>query len=273
MQSVHDLPHDSIVPPLNTQVFKLLFVVEVGLRELIIREFERLGPSEWKRRLPPDVLDSFRSASTYERNITWTSLVPHHPIYYLDFPDLRKIIDNAANWRDVFRAVFKRKDVVVTTLAEIEPIRNRLAHNRLLSHNDVDIVEAALAKLSSALGGAGLSQLAAEPTVDLALENTLRLLRQEVEESVCTCQRFEPLELVVWPDVRERWWLDEDYLQHPIDCIREYFSMLEAYLLLPRSRGTGHRIESWVRSSDLDRCADSALAQIDALTGEAKESD
>jgi hypothetical protein len=75
------------VPANNITIFKRLYSIEVGLREFIIAQIEsKDGKRGWKTRLPADLLNAFRNAITYERAVKWTNLVPHHPIYYLDFP-------------------------------------------------------------------------------------------------------------------------------------------------------------------------------------------
>jgi hypothetical protein len=114
------------VPEENLKTYKILYCVEVGIREFIIENLEsRGGTNCWKQRLPPDVLKTFRDGIKYERRIKWSNLVPHHPLYYVEFPDLKKIIERADNWRNVFDTVLKSKDVFISTLTELEPIRSR----------------------------------------------------------------------------------------------------------------------------------------------------
>jgi len=261
---------ESLVPGPNMACFRLLYAIEVGLRELLIRSIDPLGPRAWKQRLPPDVLDAFRQAIGYERGITWTSLVPHHPLYYIDFPDIRKVIDKADNWRDLFKPVFGRKGMVLECLAAIEPIRNRVAHNRLLSQADLAIVSRASQQLSSAVGPGGLSQLAMNPTVGDALPTRFAALRREAESAYELSKSYRPIHLLQWPHVQTQWWFDEDYLQHSVLSISAFFSLIDEYEALPRHRGTGHRIEAWVKSTDLDRVYRDALAEFDIILAEVR---
>src|SRR5207253_5083840 len=92
------------------------------------------GPKWAKRGLPPDLQGKVKNAVTYERTVTWHRAVAHHPLYYLDFPDLKKIILNGSNWPTAFAEIFghNAKAGTEATLSELELLRNKVAHNRLV---------------------------------------------------------------------------------------------------------------------------------------------
>src|SRR5690242_15851284 len=122
-------------PEENGRCYSLMYAIENGIRELIIEELSNLeGPLWYKHRLPGDILTKYREAVRLQRQVVWTKMVPHHPLYYLDFPDLKKIIEREDNWKDSFSAIFTRKELISATLSEIEPTRNSLAHNRKLTN-------------------------------------------------------------------------------------------------------------------------------------------
>src|SRR5689334_24990194 len=125
---------EGFVPAENLRCYERLFCIEVALRELIVMRLSQAhGPLWYKTRLPVEILRKYRDAVATERAIKWLQLVPHHPIYYIDFTDLQQIIEKDDNWRDVFRDIFGRKDIVAGILAEIAPIRNKVAHSRKVS--------------------------------------------------------------------------------------------------------------------------------------------
>jgi len=129
-----------------------MYAIENGIRELIIELLSKLdGPLWYKHRLPSDVLEKYREGIELPRRTKSINLIPHHPIYYADFPDLRKIIERQDNWKDAFSTVFVRKDLISATLSELEPAHNALAHNRKLAEQDVILLEAASAKIASAV--------------------------------------------------------------------------------------------------------------------------
>lgn len=57
------------------------------------------------------------------------------PIFYVDFMDYVKIICRKDNWQ-VFQPVFKDPEILSAKLKELEPIRDAIAHNRELTHNE-----------------------------------------------------------------------------------------------------------------------------------------
>jgi hypothetical protein len=124
---VHSLP----VPQENIEIFTILYQIETALRELIIEVLSKVEGSKWYlRRLPGDILQKYKDGRILERQIPWTQFIPHNPIYYVDFPHLKVIMERSDNWKDAFEPIFARKEVVIGILIEIEPIRNKIAHNR-----------------------------------------------------------------------------------------------------------------------------------------------
>ena len=255
------------VPSQNVAIYRAIYTVEVALRELIIETLqERFGPLWWKHQLPADVLKAYREAIDYERRTKWCQLVPHHPIYYVDFPDLKKVILRSDNWSQAFQSVFRSSDVVTGTFAELEPIRNKVAHNRKATNADLRVVDGAVQKVANALGEDRFRALVSRCTLAEDLAGTLRALLSEAEAAYPKCVDCEPLpESQVWAKVSKAWWFDSDYLGCDVSAVSDYFGALDFYRALPRRRGSGHSIEAWVRSNDLAGRYASAVGQISAL--------
>jgi len=243
-----------IVPSENIAIYELLYHIEVGLREFIIEVLEaKVGPRWWKQRLPSDVKDHYVEGREYEKNIKWCQLIPHHPMYYTDFPDLKKVIARRDNWREVFQSVFKREDIIVSTLGELEPIRNKIAHNRKATSDDLNIVEAAYQKIVAAIGERHFLELVAKCTLAEDIPKHLLELQKEAKVAFEICRACKPLEgLQGWERVRRMWWFDTGYLGHEVSGIKSYFKTLFTYSQLPRYRGSGHKIEAWMNSQNIE---------------------
>ena len=85
------------IPQENIEIFTMLYCIETALRELIIAELSNVEGSKWyKTCLPNDILEKYRKGREVEKRIPWIQCIPHHPIYYVDFPDLKKIIGNCS---------------------------------------------------------------------------------------------------------------------------------------------------------------------------------
>jgi Swt1-like HEPN len=173
---------ERLVPSDNLEVYRMLYAMENGLRELIIEELGQVsGPRWYKIRLPGDLLKKYKEGLDVQKLTKWTNLVPHHPIYHLDFPDLRKIIERDDNWRDAFQRLFSRKDIVGTALSEIESIRNATAHNRRVSENDRILVESAFNKLANCVGNERLEAIVLTTLTAGILQDSLESLKTEAE--------------------------------------------------------------------------------------------
>ena len=258
------------VPSENLEIYALLFQFEVGLREYLIETLEGAdGPLWWKGRLPPDVKEHFLDGRKYELGISWSRLIPHHPIYYINFTDLKKIVERRDTWREAFQPLFRSKELLMGHLTRLEPIRNSVAHNRRTGPGDLDIVRGALQVLRSALGTERFEELIARCTSAEDIPVTLDALHEEVRRTFAHCMRVEQLpELTAWERVRASWWFDEEYLANDVESITEYFIALAEYSDLPRIRGSGSTIESWLRSSKLQEKYDHADLVLNTLGGD-----
>ncbi|HEV2500108.1 MAG TPA: hypothetical protein VGY31_11070 [Terriglobia bacterium] len=255
------------IPETNLRIVSILYVIENGLRELIIELLERLGDGRWyKHRLPPDLLDKYTQARKWERSQTWIQCVPHHPIYYLDFPDIATILERKDNWDQVFKAIFHRKDITISGLRRLEPVRNKVAHNRKASAADLAIVQAQYEQLSSTLGHDSLGELSNRCTCRADIPKRLQDLAEEAKKSFMACKALKPAPpLVAWKSAIQEWWLDTDYLGYDMVPILKYFEAIQQYTAIPRTRGSGPEIERWVRSSNLDAMHGAAEAVFDSL--------
>lgn len=201
-----------LYPATNRKAAEQLYAIEVALRELVIDELSRdSGPRWYKQRLPADIVDKYVRGIHTERNSNWASHVPHHPIYYIDFPDLAKIINST--WNTHFKSLFGTKDVYLGHLKALEPIRNKLAHNRRLSSQDGALVSAAFGSFSQAIGSPRFRKLAERCTHAPSVRNEFAHLRQEIQDATeCMLRLDAPTPLTHWARARDAWWFDSSYL-------------------------------------------------------------
>jgi hypothetical protein len=238
------------IPEKNILAYELLYKLEVGLREFLIDTFGREDQKWWKQRLPSDVLDKLKEGREKERKTKWVELIPHHPIYYIDFPDLKKTIEVKDNWRDAFQKFFGDKDVFCGGLRELEPIRNKIAHSRRISDNEVHMLKGNISKFESAIGKERWDKLILGQTVEPSISAkiiSLRAFSTSIFQEMAECSPLENLN--TWNILKNEWWFDSNYLCQDITPVESLYAVADAYLKFPRHRGSGHIIESWVKQN------------------------
>lgn len=115
--------------------------VERTLRKFIQKRLSRLSADWWITRVPTE--SRLRAEDRKRRNESswpWLSPNPTAHVDYLDFSDYRKIVDRDDNWDEAFKEVLLHREIVVGKLAELEPIRNNLAHHRDLSTDEQQVL-------------------------------------------------------------------------------------------------------------------------------------
>jgi hypothetical protein len=258
---------ESLVPPQNVLAYGKLYRIEVAIRELIVELLDGVDDPRWyRKRLPEQVWKASLDKLRHERSSRWIQMIPLHPIYYTNFSDLQQIIGRQDNWRDVFHAVFGRKEIVSGTLMELDPIRNRIAHNRRATRSDLAILSAAEDKLKAAFGQDRYYSLVDRCTSAPGIAAHLASLVVELNILGECCIRCKTLpERSVWKTLSGQWWLDDEYLGSDLTSLRVFYDLLTAYAELPRVRGYGHEIEAWVAHNDLDGKLCAARASIEAI--------
>ena len=256
-----------LVPKENLYIYNFLYQIEVGLRELIIDTLESsYGPRWWKSRLPAELQQPFLTGLEACRKVRWCEFVPHHPIYYLNFPDLKRIMEQKDNWRDVFQKVFGRKEVLLGTLVKLESVRNDIAHNRKISPKCIGITKNALDELKFTIGDKRFQHLVTRSTYAKDLISTLSSLKNEATWAFDAIENLEPLgNLETWEKVSNQWWFDSDYLLKSISEIVIFFEVLVQYSALPRNRGQGYKIEIWVNEQDIEKRFQGAVKEFSLL--------
>jgi hypothetical protein len=246
---------EDIVPEENREIFCYLFAIEVGLRELIIDLLSKIEGERWyKKRLPEEILEKYKNSLNLERKIRWTQLISHHPLYYIDFSDLKVIIERNDNWNDVFKSVFgSNKIIIQATLEELNEIRNKIAHNRKATAKDQVIVKAAYNKILKTIGEDRFNILILKLTSVIDIKGLLKELRNEAKRLFYVCMRSKKVDnLEIWERISKKWWFDEIYLDSKIESIIEYFTKVEEYSKIPIIRGGGYKKDCWVKDNKIE---------------------
>lgn len=109
--------------------YEVLRNLEIRLRACVMKVLQAILPEKWWPDLIPEkVIDrGEKNKASIESTFPWNSDPELHPIYYVDFAHYAWIIEK--NW-SAFERVFRDKDIIKGKLRELEPIRNKISHNR-----------------------------------------------------------------------------------------------------------------------------------------------
>jgi hypothetical protein len=252
-----------LAPKENITGYEYLFEIEVALRELVYEELAAAAGSRWfKQRVPNDVRSACMQKEQQERAAHWQSYIPYQPLYYSNFSELRKIIEQSDNWSQVFAKIFGRKEVFVGTLSMLDPIRNRIAHNRRVSQADVEVMAGAVSGLKTCIGSERFVQLASRcSTIPDLLAELQELAAELTSVHDAIAATAVVAEYPTWRRVENAWWFDSEYLGCDLAPLYVYFQLVKDYQQLPRRRGTGHELDKWKIST----CQTSVFLQANAV--------
>ncbi len=120
----------------NVRAYKILFKLERSLRKFISSELQKNLQLNWLKAISKVIIKKCekrakRESETYQ-DITVEDA--DHILNYSDFKDIKDIIID--NW-SIFGTCFIRKDLIENKLEELEIPRNVIAHNRIISNNEL----------------------------------------------------------------------------------------------------------------------------------------
>jgi len=117
-----------------SNLYPKMYLLENSIRNVIGRVLAaKYGKGWWALCAPTDVQHRVQDRKAKEAKVPWHGSRGSHEIYYSDFGDLRKIIEN--KWAD-FSAIFPSRPWITQKLEELEPGRNILAHHNPVPANE-----------------------------------------------------------------------------------------------------------------------------------------
>lgn len=122
----------------NKEAYDILFKLENSLRSFIQKKLDLEFRDEggWKNRIHPDIIKKCETRAIKERR-SYQDLRSSQLLDYSDFKDIERIILEKENWERVFKVHFGNPNEIAIKLEELEPIRNTIAHNRIISKKEL----------------------------------------------------------------------------------------------------------------------------------------
>lgn len=260
---------------LNVQAYKLLFRIENGLRSFIEQTLgAEFGPKWWKQQIPGDIRKQCEDRQKEEREKHWLDYQAAHPIYYSHFENLKRIVVKKDNWDGVFAGYFGPvKMIVESKLTELEPLRNKIAHNRPVTDTEVQKLALIWRELQQCMAVSSIGH----PTAPIAVVPSLRIMDEivarEIAEQLSQLEaelqnnrnRLTDLESAIledWTEVQTKWWFSPEFLSLNLSDLKDAHELLARYNALPRYPGCGNQLADYLRTNDVLAHVDGCQRQV-----------
>lgn len=211
-------PH---LPPtdLNLKAYQLIFEIESVLRELLIEHGERSMGPRWHAEVLPsstrqrlnEALREGAARRQKDDGKTWTSRRAFHPVYFIELGDLADTFRMRANKSLDALCVASEREAVSEQLLRLLPIRNAVAHMRLIASSDLLQIQTAHSLLASTVGRDTFARLARELPSQRLVTREMAELAGCLSTASQAIEQIEAVDLAVWRRLQARWWLDDSW--------------------------------------------------------------
>lgn len=186
-----------------------------------------------------------------------------HLVFYTDFADMKRIIGH--NWSAFSKTITKvSKEVILTKLEDLEPLRNKVAHNRPICLEELDLLKTYCVYFAQYLPDMPEMSLGRKVSVTgeqlaeslLGLLTELKQNREKVEKLERGC------EVARWMEFSSKFWLYEHRISVGYEDLYNLYSNLQEYMNISRIIGAGDLVRTFVRDSRLIGLIDSCIAKL-----------
>jgi hypothetical protein len=142
ISSVYDLaqllPAEARSAGKAAEVYKLFFVFEQYLRNLILGVLSEKDKDNWWSKVPPDVQKEVQDLEETEEMKVWMGIGSRDKISLTTYPQLLRIIE--CLWKENFEAVLRDRHLVQEA-RHIAHLRNIICHMNVVPEDEVARVE------------------------------------------------------------------------------------------------------------------------------------
>jgi hypothetical protein len=128
------LPSEVRAATKAAEVFKLFFVFEQYLRDLVLSVLSEKDKENWWARVPQDVRDEVAKLEADEEMKEWMGIASRDKISLTTYPQLLRIIDQL--WKDDFAAILRDKSLIQEA-RHVSHLRNITCHMNLVPDEEV----------------------------------------------------------------------------------------------------------------------------------------
>jgi hypothetical protein len=119
------------------EAYKLLFVFEEYLRDLVVDVLSKDSSSTWWDKVPKDVQDQVTELEQTEEAKAWMAIGSRDKSALMTYPQLLRVMDH--NWRGTFDLVVRDKTLINQARA-IGHVRNTICHMTTIPEEETERV-------------------------------------------------------------------------------------------------------------------------------------
>jgi len=121
------LPEESRDAAKAAMTYRLFFVFEAYLRDLVLTVLSEAKKEAWWEAVPSNVRDDVAKLEEHEDRKRWMNLDSRGKLSLTTLPQLLSIIDDPSNWKAYFEAVVRDKQLIQQTRLVVHT-RNTVCH-------------------------------------------------------------------------------------------------------------------------------------------------
>lgn len=121
-----------------SEAYKLLFVFERYLRELVVEALSNDGTQDWWQFVPTDVQDEISKLEETEEAKSWMALGSRDKSALLTYPQLLRTIDHC--WKSRFGELLRDKSLLHEARL-ISHLRNTICHMSSVSEEEIERIK------------------------------------------------------------------------------------------------------------------------------------
>ncbi len=118
----------------TSEAYKLLYVFERYLRELVVEALSKSGAEDWWPAVPKDVQDEVAKLEETEESKVWMALGSRDKSALLTYPQLLRVIDHC--WKSHFEDLLRDKSLIGEARL-ISHLRNTISHMSPVSGEEI----------------------------------------------------------------------------------------------------------------------------------------
>jgi Swt1-like HEPN len=134
------LPKEVRAATESAEIYKLFFVFENFLRDFVLDSLSDVEKENWWNRVPKDVQSEVEKHEETEEQKQWMALNSRSKLALTTLPQLIRIIDDSANWSDIFKVIVRDK-LLLQEARSISHVRNTICHMSPVSDEEAERVK------------------------------------------------------------------------------------------------------------------------------------